>query len=215
MILRLLFIAMLFAGTAQAEQAQVIKVQGNRALVLYPPGETPRMGQVLTIGSTGENKVSREYTTALTGELSALNYSNTGLTTTSINLGGQFGWNYVDYEMGPKLQLGYSSNSAATMTMVGFGGYGDYNLVPNLLGQSIVYGGTGSLLIGQTNVQSGTAATTAYIDFAAGGVLKWYQVATSSTGLRLELVYNYTRGLSGEDASRSGLIARAGLQTYF
>ena len=216
MIFRIWILTLLFTIPAGAsEQAQVIKVQGNRALVLFPPGETPRMGQVLAIGSAGDAKLSRQYTTALTGELSALNYSSTGLTTTSFLVGGQYGWNYVDYEFGPKLQLGYSSNAATTFTILAGGAYGDYNLVPNLLGQTIVYGGTGSLMVGQTTVQSGAGSTSAYIDFAAGGVLKWYQLATSSTGLRLELVYNYNRGFSGADVSRSGLIARAGLQTYF
>lgn len=131
---------------------------------------------------------------------------------TALSLEGYFGWNHVQYEFGPKLYFSNSSGGGNTsFSTFGLGAYGDYNFVPNRVGEKFVYGLTGDLTVGSYSA-SNSSSSGSSVGFAFGGVGKWYFASSSTSAVRMELVYDYDKTGS---VTTNGIVARAGFQTYF
>lgn len=157
---------------------------------------------------------SRPYSIGIEGRFSSLSSSGASSgSTTTLATSGFFGWNFVNYELGPKVSFSTVSGGGTSFNTFSIGGYGDYNFVPNRIGEKFVYGLTGDLNIGQTTAAGVTGSSTA---FTFGGVGKWYFAATSTSALRMTLVYSYANATTGGvSGTTSGLVFNAGFQTYF
>lgn len=154
----------------------------------------------------------RPKTAGLLAGFSSLSRSGgtTSGSTTAFYLDTYFGWNHVQYEFGPKLYFSNSSGGGnASISVFGLGAYGDYNFVPNRVGEKFVYGLTGDFMVGSAS-SGGTSGSS--MGFSFGGVGKWYFASSSTSAVRMELVYDYDKSGS---VTTNGIVARAGFQTYF
>lgn len=179
----------LVLGAAQAVEAQSRSSMGTS----YTPSIRPR-----TVG--------------LTGQLSMLNSSSVNQNITTIAADGFFGWNMGNWEAGPKLRFSNVSGGGSSSNQIAVGGYGDFNLVPNYVGQSFVYGFTAGLLLGSESTGGLSGSLT---EFELGGQGRWYFSPTSTSAMRFEVVYLYDRSSLGTGNTVSGLVTRVGFQTYF
>lgn len=163
-------------------------------------------------GSSGGSMATyRPKTAGFTANFSSLSTSGgaASSSTTSLSLDGYFGWNHVQYEFGPKVLISNSSGGGVSSSALGLGAYGDYNFVPNRVGEKFVYGLTGDFTIGNATVAGVSGSS---MGFSFGGVGKWYFASSSTSAVRMELVYDYEKTGS---ITVNGLVARAGFQTYF
>lgn len=156
----------------------------------------------------------RPKTAGLVGRFESLNDSRPGFGSSSLfSIDGFFGWNHMSYEFGPRLKYANASAGGASSSLIAIGGYGDYNIIPNTTAERFVWGGTGLFMIGQESAGGGSGSR---MEFAFGGVGKWTFAPTSTSVLRFELVYDYYKtSAGGANYTVNGLVANAGLQTYF
>lgn len=163
------------------------------------------------VRSGGATSTYRPKTAGFLAQFSSMSTSGgtASSSTTSLSLDGYFGWNHVQYEFGPKVTFLNSSGGGASSSVLGIGAYGDYNFVPNRVGEKFVYGLTGDFTVGSATVGGASESS---MGFSLGGVGKWYFASSSTSAVRLELVYDYTK--TGP-ITVNGIVARAGFQTYF
>lgn len=216
------------SGSAFAQSAKVIKVKGQQAIVQFPSGTKPQVGQIIDVGDGGDegedggdvgvgNK-SRARLLGVSGEISFLNNSATSKSTTTISITPKYGWNTGVMEFGPQGTIALTSSDGASSRTLSAGGFFDFNFVPNDIGQTLIYGVGGEAEIGQasTSVGSGPDATSTVIHLFAGGNVKWFGLA-DSWALRGDVGYDYTRTSpsTGSASTESGILVKAGIATYF
>lgn len=214
------------ASNAGADDIKVIKVSGRRAIVQYPPGETPKVGQVLTSsgsdemsfddGGNSSSKGSRKHIIGGSASLSFVNSSTSpgsgSVTTTNISVSPQYGWNTGTMEYGGLASIGSSSGGGTSSTSFGVGGFFDYNLVPNVAGKDLVYGAGGKAIIGGGS-SSGQSSTSFELD--GGPFVKWFPLG-NSVAIRGDADVQYKRmGNSAATTTNMGLVIMGGLYVYF
>lgn len=209
---------------ARAQQARILKVKGQQAIVQFPPGTKPQVGQMLDVGSdatVGMNAGSagagaRDNSIGVATELSFKNNSSSSKTTTAFSLAARYGWNMVDWEIGPSGLLSYRSIDGISATAFGIGGFFDYNLVPNVPGTEMVYG-VGTEVSFLSSSTSTSSVSTTVIDLFVGGFLKYFALK-NTVALRGDAGLEYDRtgrsNTSTTDAN-TGLVIKGGLQVYF
>jgi hypothetical protein len=214
----------IFVGSmAFAQQAKVIKVKGQQAIVEFPMGVAPSVGQRIELSNGVEPEdfgatlgTNRANFLSLTAQLSAISSSAGSGTTTTFEVSGRAGWNTAKLEYGPMGTLGYSSASGTSARTVLAGGFFDYNLIPNKSGTQMVYGLGAEGQIGQT------AATTGGVEVAqtvfklfAGGSVKWFGLS-DTVALRADAGLDTVRTSSGSvSVTESGLMIKGGIAAYF
>ena len=231
-----LLIALLVLGTtsfAHAQTAKVIKVKGQQAIVQFPAGTAPQVGQQINLGGGGvadssgapvAGLGSRKNSIGLgVNSLSFMNRSSksNGVTTstgvTGINLNGRYGWNTGRMEFGPIVRLEYESADNTTTRFMGVGGFFDYNFTPNVSGQKLVYAGTGDLSFGQSGTKQGSFdSTSTVIALFLGGSIKWFGLS-DSFAIRGDAGFSYDSSTpdSSNAVTNVGAVVRAGIATYF
>jgi hypothetical protein len=210
-------------SVALAQEAKVIKVKGQQAIVTFPSGVKPQVGQTIDLGGggvTGDAEAgvgtgSRNHTLALSGEFSILN-SNSN-TTTALAVTGRYGWNQETLEFGPIATLGYSSSPNLSSRTIQGGGFFDFNFTPNKSGVRGVMGATADAQFGQvaSKVASNPEVSSTVMEFFVGGVYKYFGFA-DNVAVRGDAGLQYNRLTSGSTTTtETGLMTRLGLQFYY
>jgi hypothetical protein len=220
----LLVLASMSVGSlAQAQQAKVIKVKGQQAIVQFPNGVAPVIGEMIPVGGEavserGEksSRASREHLLAIIGSIYFFNNSATSNSTTGFSAQGRYGWNLETFEFGPLGEIDYSSTTGQSdRTLLG-GGFFDFNFVPNKPGNEMIYGVGATADIGQvSSTKASIESTTSQFDLFAGGNLKWFGLS-DNVALRGDAGFSMTRTtFNGQNTTISGLLIKGGLAFYF
>ena len=208
---------------AQAQEARVIKVQGKKAIVQFDDGYKPKVGEILGGGADsdagGGMSASGARNTILGGsaEFSNLTTNPGGASTSALSLSARYGWNAVDMEYGPTGSFSYSTAANSSSRAIGIGGFFDYNLVPNKVGNDMVYGlGALGEYITTTTTAGSTETNSSSMRLEIGGQVKWFALG-NSVAIRGDGVYSYRQDTpaSGTSTTRTGFIVRGGLYVYF
>lgn len=214
---------MSFGSLAHAQQAKVIKVKGQQAIVQFPPGTPPVVGEMIPVGGSAVNegggtsgRGSRAHLLAVSGQISFTNNSATSNSTTGFTVQGRYGWNQEIFEFGPLAQIGYTSTTGkSTRTLLG-GGFFDFNFIPNKPGVQTVYGVGATADFGQFSETTGSVETsTSLLEIFAGGNIKWFGLS-ENVALRGDAGFQLARSsVNGANTTNSGLLIMAGLAFYF
>jgi hypothetical protein len=215
------------ASFAQGQTAKVIKVKGQQAIVQFPAGTVPQVGQQLDLGGGSVSDAdgnampglgSRKNLIGLgVNQLYFLNNSATSKSVTGIKLNGRYGWNTGRMEFGPIATLEYESRDNSSTRLMAIGGFFDYNFTPNISGQKLVYAATGDLSFGQLSEKQGSfEPTSTIINLFVGGTVKWFGLS-DHFALRADAGFNLQRSTpdSGDATSLAGAMVRAGIANYF
>jgi hypothetical protein len=192
---------------AEAQEARVIKVQGKKAIVQFDDGYKPKVGEILggEGGDSGGGGSSGGRDTILGG---SAEFSS---------LAVRYGWNAVDMEYGPIGSFSYATASSSSSRAIGVGGFFDYNLVPNKVGNDMVYGlGAMGTYVTTTTTTGSVESNSSTMKFELGGQVKWFALG-NSVAIRGDGVYSYEQitPASGTSTTRSGFVMRGGLYVYF
>lgn len=222
------FIGVFASSSVFAQQAKVIKVQGRKAIVQFPEDNRPRVGQVLDLSGgavsiAGESHSSsgpsgpRSMIIGGSGELSSLTPSGSSTSSTRLALDARYGWNMGIMEYGAIGTISYYSTTGSSSRKLEAGGFFDYNLVPNVTGTDLVYGGMATAKIGQLGYTAGNAelsGTLMTLEF--GGQLKWFPLG-NNVAVRGDVLYRLESVADSVKvyALGSGLVAKAGFYIYY
>jgi hypothetical protein len=208
---------------AEAQEARVIKVQGKKAIVQFDDGYKPKVGEILggggeeSGGGSGASSGGRDTIIGGSGDFSSLSTTPGGASTTRLSLSPRYGWNAVDMEYGLLGEFTYQSSTGSSSRSIGIGGFFDYNLVPNKVGNDMVYGlgALGSYVTTATTVGS-LETNSSSMKLEVGGQVKWFALG-NSVAIRGDGVYSYIQNTpaSGSSTTQSGFVVRGGLYVYF
>lgn len=217
----LILASLLISSTSLAQQFKVERVKGNKAVIEYSGRLVP--GQSYTVGNE-DQEVSgsggeRIYVVGGSFNMRSLTQNNSNLNVTAkdnvMELIARFGWNLGHFEVGPI--AGYTNIDSEiknqNFSTFSFGAFADYNLTPNIAGETFLFGVGGEGTYSSISAASGTSST------AMGGFVsgfgKWF-IFGPSTALRLDAGYLYEKA-SGNNVTLTlqGFNIRAGLATYF
>lgn len=210
------------ASPALAQEARVIKVKGQQAIVTFPNGVKPQVGQMIDLnagtvdGGSSMGTGSRDFTVGGSASLSFLNNSSTSKSTTLFAIEPRFGWNMKQMEFGPTAILSYSSTDGRTIRIMGAGGFFDFNFVPNVSKTQFVYGVGGDLKYYQTSdTVAGTETSTTDLVLFGGGQAKYF-LFSDNVAVRGDVGYYYDRNTTPSTSSNnSGLLAKVGFYYYY
>ena len=224
--LTILVLTLLPTSQSFGQQAKVIKVKGKQAIVAFPDGMAPQVGQLLNI-SDGSNDVSmkapsagsRGHQIGFLADISMVSSSTNGQSATNTSLSAtnlKYGWNQGIMEYGPTGVLSYSTGGGQTSTTIGGGGFFDYNLVPNKIGNDFVWGFGGSAGISQTSVSNGFSTSTTAYDLFGGAQAKYFPFG-NSIAVRADAGLDYSSSSTspGFTSTSVGLHVKGGLSAYF
>lgn len=219
-------ILVLLSGSGvYAQKAKVVKTKGQQAIVQFPEGVTPEVGQTFNVGEEVLEDVggakssgggSRKKLLGISTELSMLSNSLTSKSTTAFTMSGRFGWNMKDFEAGPAGSIVYTSTDGRAQQLISAGGFLDVNLVPNDVGTDIVYGIGTEAEVGFYSDSSVTLNNYTSYNVFAGGFLKLFMLLKNTVAARADLGFDYTSYSNDRTSySTSGLLAKGGLSVYF
>lgn len=208
---------------AHADYAKVIKVKGQQAIVQFPPGTPPVVGEMVPVGDSAQTeggshsgRGSRAHLLAVAGSIFFTNNSATSNSTTGFRLQGRYGWNQEVFEFGPLAELDYSSTTGqSSRTLLG-GGFFDFNFVPNKPGIPTIYGVGATADVGQVSTTTGsTDVSSSQFDLFVGGNVKWFGLS-ENVALRGDAGFSMSRtSVNGTATTNSGLLIQGGLAFYF
>lgn len=215
----ILFITLIsVSGPALAQKIRVKKVKGQQAIIEFSGGSL-RPGQAYELaqddfGDSGAEFSSRQY--VINVGMSLLNTKSDAANSTndtSFTVVGKFGWNFSDFELGPMLSYNSESSGNATVNTIKFGGFGDYNMIPNIAGESFIYGLGAQGSLGQRD--AGNNAKVDLMTMSLGPFAKWFPNG-GNYGFRVDMLYLYqNRSGAGADVTISGFGAEVGYIAYF
>lgn len=202
---------------AQAQKIKVRKVKGNQAIVQFTQAAPLVPGAVYELSSSDEFDdvhTGRDHLIGLDLSLKSLNVEsdsgNASKTIFSVN--ARYGWNFGNFEVGPKIQFDSTDDAGAKSSLLVAGGFGDFNMLPNAEGEAFTYG-----VGAQGAFGTRTASSIDYnvMDLKLGPFAKWFPYG-GSFAIRGDLLYGYqTQSSSDFDITESGLIFTAGITNYF
>ncbi len=211
-------------SVAFAQEAKVIKVKGQQAIVTFPSGVKPQVGQTIDLGGggvsgeeAGVGTGSSNTILGIAGELSILNNSGSSQTTTALTFNGRYGWNQETLEFGPIATISYSSSPGVSSRLIAGGGFFDFNFIPNKSGVRMVYGVGADAQFGQasTQISSASETTSTVMEFFVGGNVKYFGFA-DNVAIRGDIGLEYDRTtVSSTTTTVTGLDARLGLSFYY
>lgn len=203
---------------SQAQKIKVRRVKGNQAVVEFS-GAPLQPGQAYELVqdefSEGSSSASnRRYVVSLDFSLTSLKSDAPGSDSdTDMSLSGRFGWNFGQFEIGPLASYASNSTGNVTINVLKAGGWGDFNLIPNIPGEVFVFGVGGYGAFGQSD---GGGASLSLMEFGVGPFAKWFPLG-SDFGFRIDAGYMYQRqsgGTTGE-VTITGFASTVGLLVYF
>ncbi len=214
----LILICLIVTQKLMAASFTTKKVKGRQALIEYT-GPLLENGQTYKIArgeeSSGNNNRGNF---AILREIS---FSNLGTSTSGVS-GGRasrltlllgYGWNYESIEYAPLFGLttvdtGNGSNMTFTL-----GGIFDYNFQHNVPEIKSILGIGTELTYKKTNAANGgdsPSTTSAFV----GGFWKWFLFGTS-TCLRMDLGYQYSKASGISETTESGFSGKGAFAVYF
>ncbi len=224
------------SSIGQADQPRIIKVKGQQAIVQFPQGTTPIVGESLSPGGSGSSDSgshsgagSRDHSLRMTiADLGIYTVSNGGGSRTQFDFatGSQagptyevaYGWNLQNMEFGPVATLQYFSKTGESDRNINAGGFFDFNFVPNVIGQTFIYGVGAEVTFGQQTqtLAGGTDQTTSLLDLELLGTAKWFGLS-DHFAVRGDAGFDMNRSTppSGTATTATGLLIRASLAGYF
>lgn len=233
---RLLMVGLLFGAVfsrmseAMAQEIRVVKVKGQQAIVDFPKGVKPVVGQTLSVGSgsmggssSRDNLVAfqasmsfGEETEEITGSDGATNEVSASLT--DIALSGRFGWNKGRYEFGPLVEFGYQQEESLDTITLKLGGFFDFNINPNDGSRAFLFGPTAEAYAGyeSRSLSNGASDQTGPLFGAyVGGFIKQF-VMSDTVALRGDVGLQYdVADLTDVTSTTLGVLAKGGLAVYF
>ncbi len=219
LVLQLAFLAL--SQDAFATNGKVIKAKGRKVLIELPidprlqPGDTVGLDtlELRSPSSARMNGGGRGLTLGGSTDIHFYSRSNGYQGESAFIVQGRGGWNAANFEYGPIAKISYiGPDSNSNTTIFAFGGFLDYNLVPNTPGTDIVYGVGGDAKIVSNNVKfAGTSTSSSGIELNGGGVYKYF-LFRSDTCLRFDADLHIA---TNSNYTETGLLFLAGLQTYF
>jgi len=216
-------VSLSFTSSAQAQR--IIKVKGQQAIVQFPPGITPTVGETLSTGGSSapvdngagsHGSGSRDHSlTLLVNDLGVYS-SSAGGSRTIFDLSGSYGWNMHTMEFGPIVTINYVSKPGETDRTLTGGGFFDFNFVPNVVGQSLIYGVGAQAQFGQTTMTIGSFDNSfTALELGLMGTVKWFGLS-DHVCLRADAGFDMQRsGTSSGTTTLTGLLVRGGLAGYF
>ncbi len=206
---------------SHAQQARVIKVKGQQAIVQFPQGTAPIVGETMNVGggSAPDGSViprgTRDHTLGLSTALGVFTISDGGGSKTQFDFTGRYGWNMQIFEFGPIATISYLSGSGSTTRGISGGAFFDFNFVPNVMGQQFIYGVGAEGTLGQsTTTQASVDTTTSLTNFLIAGYAKWFGLS-DHFALRGDAGLNIQRTSASVAAVTTGLLVRGGINVYF
>lgn len=215
------------SSSALAQQAKVIKVQGRKAIVQFPEDARPHVGQAIDLSGGAVSISGESHSGGASGpramiiggsaELSSLTPSGSSNSYTRMSFDGRYGWNTGIMEYGAIGTFSYSSTTGSSSRKIEAGGFFDYNLVPNVTGTEMVYGGMATAKVGQLGFTAGSAEQTGTLmTLEVGGQLKWFPLG-NNVAVRGDVLYRIENVADNVKsmATGPGLVAKAGFYIYF
>ena len=113
--------------------------------------------------------------------------------------------------------LNYTSTTGTTSRKIEAGGFFDYNIVPNVEGAELVYGGMAVAKFGQIAYVAGPSEISGTLmTLEVGGQLKWFPLG-NTVAIRGDVLYRIETAADAIKifTSGPGLVAKGGLYVYF
>lgn len=216
---QLLLIALLttLATPSFAQKIKVRKVKGNTAIVESTgPLRPGAVYDLISPNDFGEEigSTPRKYLVGLNFVLSNTKSDAANTTNeTNVDLAFKFGWNLGTYELGPVVNYTMNHANDVTQTLWKIGGFADYNFIPNVSGETFIWGVGGTGAFGNWDRGNGTKVD--IVDFFGGPFAKWFPTS-SAVGFRVDLGLSYQRQTTtAGNATVSGIASSAGIFAYF
>ncbi|UYL07651.1 hypothetical protein B9G69_011395 [Bdellovibrio sp. SKB1291214] len=213
----ILTMIILGSSSAFAQKIKVRKVKGNTAIVESTSPLAPgAVYDLISQDQFGDDSgpATRDHFVGLNlvfgnTKSDAANSTNE----TTMNLMARFGWNLATFEFGPLVQMVMTHANDVTATTWKAGGFGDYNLSPNITGEAFVYGLTAWGAFGNEDRGNGTKMD--LVDMFGGLFIKWFPTSSSAC-FRIDFGYQYERQtVSGGYYTDTGITGSAGIFAYF
>ncbi len=215
----------LLGSLAIAQESGVIEqMKGKKAIIRFENDIPYRVGQPVFIESTegneygivkgGRNLLERKNSVSLSSGYSDLTAKTTGSgkaksKTTSIS--GKYGWNLKQFEVGPVVEISLYDSGIEQTTLM-FGGFAEFNILPNIPGHDFIFGVQGQALMGTSERKIGDTTTDANpMVLRGGGFIKWF-VFSPVLALRVDGNYYYEKA---DKTTVSGTEFSVGLNHYF
>ncbi len=206
-----------------AEKAVIQQMKGRRAIVQFEKDIPFSVGQKIYLNSddgseygvstVGRNPMVRKNSVSLAATFRTTETKPNP--TNYYSISGRYGWNLERYELGPMGTYTLNKVGSSESTSMLFGGFFDFNMIPNKPGEDIIWGAYGEANFGTAktgNVSSNLTTAT------GGGFVKWF-VFSPMLAARVNIFYSYnildraSSTSTTKNYSASGL--EIGLTNYF
>ncbi|MFN8789881.1 MAG: hypothetical protein ACK5Y2_00315 [Bdellovibrionales bacterium] len=216
----------LFNSTAlwAAERATIQQIKDKRAIIRFDDSVPFSVGQEIFVHSQEgyelgilpeqRNFLERRNSIALSGNISKTTVDvedSSDTEFTSYQVSATYGWNFKNFELGPSVLLNIYEQEGNRIDVVGLGGFFEYNLVPNVIGEDLIYGLRADYLY-TSRAQSGDFSDNSSSSrLSAGGFAKWF---IFSPVLAIKSTAGYF--VTEDDGFRpSGFSLTFGIENYF
>lgn len=223
LIINLCFISL--ASIALATPGKVIKAKGKQVLIELPLDPKLRAGDTIELDTVELKSPSalrmreggaRTYTFGGGGDLELFSKTNGNGNYSALTVNGRYGWNMAKFEYGPFGTLTYyATDSSNSVRVLGFGGYFDFNLVPNNPGVEAVYGIGGDVMLYLNNATSNSTSVNTTGFGVDGGAFYKYFLFRSDICIRGDAqlhIFNYS---ASTNYIETGVRFLLGIQNYF
>lgn len=210
-----------------AERAVIQQMKGRRAIVQFEKDIPFSVGQKIYLNSDdgteygvrreNRNFLERKNLISIAAGFSSaeLDQGTTKTSATFYNINVRYGWNQEQYEFGPFTNMTFAKyKNSSEISSYQFGGFFDYNFIPNKPGEDIIYGAYGEGSFGN-NKNAGVSNTSLII--AGGGFVKWF-IFSPALAVRANLSYSMEtqdRSNGYSDITINSFGGNLGLSHYF
>ena len=170
-----------------AERATIQQIKDKRAIIRFDEDVPYSVGQEIFVNSAegGElgllpgqrNLLERKNSIALSGSITKTsvdveNSEDGEYSTYQMNV--TYGWNFKNFEIGPSVLLNIYEQDGTRIDVIGLGGFFEYNLVPNVVGESFIYGIRADYSHTSRSQKGDFSDNSSRSRFSVGGFAKWF-----------------------------------------
>jgi hypothetical protein len=191
----LIFSLILASFSQAADKAVVQQMKGRRAILQFEKDIPFSVGQKVYITSEDgtelgivkelRNPLERKNSISLAATMGSV--STKPKPTSIFSLQGRYGWNMERFELGPLVNLTYNKTGSAEVSTYEFGGFFDFNMIPNRAGEDIVWGPYGEVSAGTMKYGTASGSLTS---FTGGAFVKLF-LLSPDLAVRLNGYYRY------------------------
>lgn len=241
-IMRAVFLTslILVASSAWSQDFKVLKTQGSKVLIQVDNPDALSPGRRYSVasegggGGAGGTRVNSIGISSIAqGAAQIASFSSKvadakAVSHTVMSVRGTYGWNKQNMEFGPIFGI-YQDSGTDSLSELDYGGYFDFNLVPNTPGQRFVYGVTANLEMLSTHSSEKDTSGSTKTDYGQtsiglGGQLKFFP-GSGNFAIRLDGLFRQSDGhthyklpdgkTGSYNSNQAGLYVLAGLSGYF